>query len=117
MKLLVDAHIGRLISNWLEAQGHDVMRATALPPSTSDEEILRLAAVQERILVTADKDFGELVFRTGAPAPGVILLRIDVASEAERLAVLQRLWPRIEPAASGHFLVITRHRVRRSPLP
>ena len=44
MKLLVDAHIGRLIIGFLERLGHDVMRASSFPPKTTDEVILRTAA-------------------------------------------------------------------------
>jgi predicted nuclease of predicted toxin-antitoxin system len=117
MKLLLDVHIGRLITNWLIAEGHDVMRASTLPPRTSDEEILRLAWQQSRIVMTSDKDFGELVFRVGIPSAGVILLRIDVPTEMERFEVVKRFWPRIEKAAPGHFLVVTSRGVRRTPLP
>ena len=118
MKLLIDAHVGRLISNWLEGQGHDLLRVTTtFPPGTDDEQILRVAADEGRIVMTADKDFGELVFRMGHRSAGVILLRIDVASERERLEVLERFWPRIESAAPDHFVVVTARRVRRTPLP
>lgn len=77
MKLLHDVHIGRLITNWLIGEGHDVTRASDLPPRTPDEEILRMAWRQSRIVMTSDKDFGELVFRIGIPSGGVILLRIE----------------------------------------
>jgi predicted nuclease of predicted toxin-antitoxin system len=65
MKLLVDAHIGRLIIAFLEGLGHDVLRASSFPPKTSDLAILRAAAAQGRIVMSSDKDFGELVFRPG----------------------------------------------------
>jgi predicted nuclease of predicted toxin-antitoxin system len=117
MKLLVDAHIGRLIVDFLESLGNDVLRASSFPPKTSDEEILRVAARDDRIIMTSDKDFGELVFRQHETAPGVLLLRIDVRTERQRLDVLQKFWSCIEPAAAGHFVVVTSKTVRRSPLP
>jgi predicted nuclease of predicted toxin-antitoxin system len=117
MKLIADAHIGRLITNWLVGQGHDVLRVATLPPAITDEEILRLAADQRRVVLTADKDFGELVFRVGQPSTGVILLRIDVPTERERLNVIVRLWPRIEPLTPDHFVVVTSRGIRRTPLP
>ena len=67
--------------------------------------------------MTSDKDFGELVFRQREPAAGVILLRIDVKTERQRLAILQKFWSRIESAALGYFVVVTSKTVRRSPLP
>ena len=117
MKRLLDAHIGRLITDWLADQGHDLLRAASLPPRTPDEEILAIAAAQARIVMTSDKDFGELVFRLGRPSAGVILLRIDVPTERERFEVVKRYWSTIEAAAPAHFVVVTRRGVRRSPLP
>ena len=73
-----------------------------VPRHLSDEEILRNAVVEGRIVITADKDFGELIFRLGLKAEGIILLRIDVARETERFAVFQRFWPQIEAAVRPH---------------
>jgi predicted nuclease of predicted toxin-antitoxin system len=86
MKLLLDANVSRLVADWLESLGNDLSRAAAFPPRTPDDQILDRANAEGRIVVTADKDFGELVFRNNEAAVGVILLRIDVASEQERLA-------------------------------
>lgn len=63
MKFLADANIGRLICDFLEARGHDVLRASSFPPGTPDHEILRVAVADGRVVLTSDKDFGELVFR------------------------------------------------------
>ena len=117
MNILVDAHIGRLIVGFLESLGNHVLRASSFPPRTSDVEILDVAHRENRIVMTSDKDFGELVFRGQKPAAGVILLRIDVETEAERLAVIEKFWTKIEAATPGHFVVVTRTTVRRTPLP
>jgi predicted nuclease of predicted toxin-antitoxin system len=116
MRFLVDAHIGKLIIAFLESRGHEVLRAASFPPATSDLHILRSASREGRVVMTSDTDYGELVFRLGEPAFGVLLLRIDVPTEAERLAVLERFWAKIEPAIPGHFVTVTTKRVRRSPL-
>ncbi len=117
MKFLADAHIGWLIVRFLESTGHDVLRAATFPPSTSDADILRRATTERRVILTSDRDFGELVFRLGLPAQGVILLRIDVPSETERLNVITRFWPDIEKSVTGYFVTVTAKRVRRTPLP
>ena len=117
MKFLVDAHIGNLIIEFLEHANHDVLRASGFPPKTSDAHILQKASAEARVVITSDKDFGELVFRLQQPTFGVILLRIDVPHEADRLTVLQRFWPAIESAVPGHFVVVTSKMVRKSPLP
>lgn len=104
MKLLADANVGRLIVEMLEKLGHDVLQASSFPPGTPDDQILRRAAQEGRVVITSDKDFGDLIFRAREAAIGVILLRIDVAREAERCAVLERFWSRIEPAVADHFV-------------
>ena len=62
MKFLADAHIGQLIIQIIERRGHDVLRATSFAPQTADSELLRIAANENRVVITSDRDFGELVF-------------------------------------------------------
>jgi len=88
-----------------------------MPNCYPDEDLLRIAVTEERFLLTADKDFGELVYRRLLAVPGVVLLRLRTASEAERLALFRRHWPAVERSVPGHFVVVTNRTVRRSPLP
>jgi predicted nuclease of predicted toxin-antitoxin system len=61
----------------LRAAGHDVLYIAEFAASLSDVEVMALASRDARLLVTVDKDFGELVFRRGQAVPGLVLLRID----------------------------------------
>jgi predicted nuclease of predicted toxin-antitoxin system len=73
----------------LRGAGHDVLYMAEVAPAQSDNEVLARAQHDNRLLLTEDKDFGDLVFRRGQPVPGVVLLRIDSAMQAlksERLA-------------------------------
>ena len=86
-------------------------------PGSADDAVLALAAREGRLLLTLDKDFGELVFRRGAQASrGVILFRIpqpSAAAVAERVtAVLEARddWP-------GHFSVVEEFAIRMRRLP
>ena len=63
MKVLADAHISRSMVNYLVGLGHDVLHVAAIAPRMSDSAILKRAASDGRIVLTADKDFGELCFR------------------------------------------------------
>jgi len=117
MKLLADAHIGHSIVAHLKSLGHDVLHAEILEPRLPDSRILHLAAEQQRVVLTADKDFGELIFRSFLPSAGVILLRLAVASEIERLDLFKQFWPLIERNVPGHFVVVTNRSIRRRPLP
>ena len=114
MKLLADAHISRAMVNYLI---HDVLHVAAISPRMSDSAVLKCAALDGRVVITADKDFGELCFRQFIPCTGVILLRLIAPSEKERVDAIKQLWPLIEPNAIGHFTVVTDRSIRRSPLP
>ena len=61
----------------LRAAGHDVLYVAEFAASLSDVEVIAVASREGRLLLTVDKDFGELVFRRGQAVPGLILLRID----------------------------------------
>ena len=117
MRLLADAHISRAMVAYLVGLGHDVLHAALLPPKSSDSAILKRAADDARIVLTADKDFGELCFLRLLPCSGVILLRLSAASESARLDIFRKSWSVIEQNVIGHFVVVTDKSVRRSPLP
>jgi predicted nuclease of predicted toxin-antitoxin system len=76
MKLLLDQNVYALTARFLIEAGHDVVLAAQIGLSrTRDEEILKVAGEQNRILVTGDRDYGNLVFVEGLGS-GVIYLRI-----------------------------------------
>lgn len=62
MKFLADESIEKPVADWLRGQAFEVRYVTEITPSINDEEVIRLANDEGRILITNDKDFGELVF-------------------------------------------------------
>ena len=101
----------------LRRSGHDVTWVRTDLPGSSDRRILALAQAENRIVITFDKDFGELAFRFGLPAAsGIILFRIPPSSAAQiaRVAVAA-IAARTDWA--GHFSVIEADRIRMTPLP
>jgi predicted nuclease of predicted toxin-antitoxin system len=66
MKLLADENMRRDIVDWLRATGHDVAWISESNPGVSDETILDMANRDERMVLSADLDFGELVIHRGA---------------------------------------------------
>ena len=100
----------------LRAAGVDVAGVIEDAPGASDLEVLRRAADGERILLTFDRDFGELIFLRLAPAPpGVVYLRIDPASPAAAAEVVLELL-RSGIILVGMFTVVTKDNVRQRPL-
>lgn len=65
MRFLVDVNAGGRLSEWLAAQGHDVRQVAGRDPGMLDEEVLNWAASEARIIVTVDKDFGEMAIAQG----------------------------------------------------
>jgi len=90
MRFLVDECTGKRLAILLKKEGYDVLFVGDIMPSATDEEIIRRCEADNRILITDDKDFGELVFRLGKPAKGVIMLRI-VSVPERRLKALVKL--------------------------
>jgi predicted nuclease of predicted toxin-antitoxin system len=116
MRWLADECIDAGVVSRLRSAGHDVVYMAELEAGTADREVLRQASEEGRLLLTEDKDFGELVFRSRQPASGVVLIRI---------APEQRLlkWPRLQAAIEkfgaklfGRYLVIEAARLRSRPL-
>lgn len=83
MKIVADESVDFTIVRNLRAQGLDVFAIVEQEPSISDDDVLNIAVQQDALLITEDKDFGELVFRLKLPHKGVLLLRLG-AMPSER---------------------------------
>jgi len=96
--------------------GHDVLWARSDMARAMDDVILQQAQDDERLVVTFDKDFGELAFRWGLPAScGVLLFRLQIPSpEHVRDRVIATLAERAD--WTGQFFVVEEHRIRSRPL-
>jgi predicted nuclease of predicted toxin-antitoxin system len=101
----------------LRQQSHDVAWVRADAPGSSDQAVLQRAQSEDRIVVTFDKDFGELAFRARLSASsGSILFRISTASpEHVACTAVAALSSRTEWA--GNFSVVEDRRIRVTPLP
>ena len=116
MKFLADENIHGGIVAWLRASGHDVLYAAEMTPGSGDETVLELASREDRVLITDDKDFGELVFRRRLVNAGVILVRLSAPDLPSRLGRLGSVWPSIVTHAAGAFTVISDTKVRVRPM-
>ena len=117
MKILADENIDPFLVNWLRTQGHDVSSIRESARGTPDPNVLDGATREQRVLMTADKDFGDLVYRQGRPTAGIILLRFRTGSRQEYLDLFMRHFPVIAGAQPGRFVIASNHGVRVRPLP
>jgi predicted nuclease of predicted toxin-antitoxin system len=76
MNILADESVDQPIVDRLRQDGHQVLFIAELEPSISDEAVLALANQHTSVLLTADRDFGDLIFRQRRDAAGVILIRL-----------------------------------------
>ncbi len=76
MNLLADEGVDRPIVELLRQEGHRVIYVAEMSPGIADDVILAQANVSNALLITLDKDFGELVFRQGLVHAGVVLIRL-----------------------------------------
>lgn len=112
MILVANEGIDRPVVERLRQDGHDVVYVAELAPSTPDEEILQLANAQRAVLLTADKDFGELVFRQGLVHSGVLLLRLAGLANATKAEVVAEVCRDRAAELIGAFSVISPGQVR-----
>lgn len=116
MRFLADHDVYAVTIRFLADAGHDVARVADLGLATApDVHLLMRAQQDQRILITRDRDFGNLVFIGGTHA-GVIYLRIDPAGINAVHAELGRVLTLYgEPELLHAFVVVepARHRVRR----
>jgi predicted nuclease of predicted toxin-antitoxin system len=120
VKFLVDEALQDEVAHRLESVGHDVshVRLRGLSGHT-DDEVMGLAAEEDRVLVTTDTDFGTILALSGAAGPSVLLLR-GVADNVEaRVNAIIDLLPRVEQALSEGAVIVVeenRYRVRFLPI-
>jgi len=117
MHLLADENLHAGLVAWLRSNGHDVVYAAETLGGESDEALLVRAREENRVVVTDDKDFGDLVVHRRLSTAGVLLLRQADASLAVRIARLATHWPEIERSLPGHLVVVSDRKVRVRALP
>jgi predicted nuclease of predicted toxin-antitoxin system len=117
MRILANENIPGDAVELLRRRGHDVLWVRTDSPGASDDANLARAVSEQRLLITFDKDFGDLVFRRGIAAScGVVLFRIaSTSAEVAALRITEVLEGRTDWA--GFFSVADEARVRMVPLP
>ena len=116
-KFLADENFPLPSVKRLRAAGYDIAAVIIDSPGDSDENILRRGAREESIILTFDRDFGELVFRLKLPAPGgIVYFRFDPATPEEPADFLERLLAQPGFSLNKKFTVVDRRQVRQRPL-
>lgn len=112
MKFLADENIPLAVVAFLRKQGYDVVSIIQLSPGSSDASVLLKAEEEQRILVTSDTDFGELIYHVGHRHAGIILLRLDDQRNANKIRVLRKLLKLHREDIPDAFVVVTETTIR-----
>jgi len=117
LRFIVDESSGKAVARLLESAGHDVRYVGDNIPQADDEKILKLAVAEKRILITNDKDFGELVFRRGLEHQGVLLLRLQDERPDNKTQIIGVVLEKYAQRLDGNFAVVTEKsfRIRGKP--
>jgi predicted nuclease of predicted toxin-antitoxin system len=115
MRFAIDACVPEQLAEALRALGADVVTAAGRP-AMPDDEVLSGAVARDRVLITSDKDFGDLVFRDAKTAVGIVLIRFELVSDALVAESAQRIVA-LANAGRGAFTVLDRNGERSRAMP
>lgn len=116
MRWLADECVAASVVAHLREAGHDVTYMAEIAPAATDPAAIARAHHEGRLLLTEDKDFGELVFRWNWPVPGLILLRINPENNALKWKRLKAVIESFGEHLYGRHTVVEQSRFRSRPL-
>ena len=112
LKFLIDENLGFFLAKWLQEKGYDVKAVILTMGSATDEQVLNSAFIEDRILITSDKDFGEMVFTKKFQHCGIILLRLKLESKLHKISVLNNLLENYSDKLICNYVVATDTQVK-----
>lgn len=116
MKLIADENVEYSIVNHLRKKGCDVVYVAEKYQGYLDSDILSIATTENRILLTSDNDFGEMVFRRGELSVGVVLMRFTSEDAKQKIKGLEHLFKYHVEKLYHHFTVINESQIRIRPI-
>lgn len=112
LKFLIDVGVGKGIEKYLREEGYDTKAVRDIDPRMEDENIIHTAITENRMVVTMDKDFGELVYHGSMKHCGVLLLRLEDATGTEKLLVVKHIMENYSSQIKDSFCVYQNGRFR-----
>lgn len=112
MRFLADESCDFAVVRALRASGHDVVAIAEVAPRSQDTEVIDQAVREGRVLITEDKDFGQLVYAGARESSGIILLRFPANAREVLPALVHETIHRLGERLIGSFVVVEPNRVR-----
>lgn len=118
MKLLANENFPLPSVKLIRQAGYDILSITEDSPGIADIAVLTHATNEQRIILTFDRDYGELIYRLRKPSPrGVIYLRFRPHTPEEPATISLNLFQTEGLQFEGRFTVVERDQIRQRPLP
>ena len=112
MRWLADECVAAPLVAFLRSEGHDVLYVAETATGLNDSAVIALAFREKRLLLTEDKDFGDLVFRRERAVPGVVLMRVGSENPVRKTLRLNAAIERYGEELFGRYTVIEEGRFR-----
>ena len=112
MRFLVDECTGPHVAKWLIGERYETFSVFDEARGMADPDVLEKAHSGNWILITNDKDFGEMVFRERRQHHGVIFLRLDDERATNKIDVIRRLLAKYSDKLADRFVIATETKVR-----
>ena len=112
MRFLADESCDFAVVRALRTAGHDVLAVADISPRSNDQEVIELAVREARILLTEDKDFGQLVYANAQPSGGIIFIRFPSRSRKALPKTVLDLIKEKGEGLTSKFVVLSPGRVR-----
>ncbi len=111
-KIVVDIGVGKIIEEWLSIQKFKIISIRKINSQMPDLEILKLANEEKALIITMDKDFGELVYKEFSLHYGILLLRLEDAVAEEKLSVIRNIFQNSYSQIKNNFSVYQNGKLR-----
>lgn len=112
MRLLADESVDFPIYLFLKEKGYSIEHVALIRKGMYDNKVLQLAFKKKCILITVDKDFGELAFRNKQPSAGIILYRLSGMTNVQKAELIEEILRKRRKELNGNFTVLTKKQVR-----
>jgi len=112
MKFLIDAGVGKKVEEFLRGEKYEVKSMRDINIRSKDSDILKLAVSEGRMIITMDKDFGELVYNSRMLHSGVLILRLEDSTGKEKAEIVGRILEGFKDKIEKNFCVFQDGKLR-----
>jgi predicted nuclease of predicted toxin-antitoxin system len=112
MRFLVDECVGTSVAEYLKSNDHIVFSVFDESRGAEDDDLLQKCYLENYILITSDKDFGEMIFKNQKKHKGIILIRCQPNNFKQKIVVLTKLLANYADKLENNFVVVTNKNVR-----